>query len=126
MTPPAPGARIAAVQKVSVVNLEEGYPTANQALLRLEFELRQAREHGARAVKVIHGYGSSGVGGVLRDAVQRQLRKLQDEGLIRSFVAGENWRVSNEIAWGISRQLPELKLDRDLNRGNRGISIVLL
>lgn len=114
------------MQKVSVVNLEEGYPTANQALLRLEFELRQARERGARAVKLIHGYGSSGVGGALRDAVQQQLRKLQDAGAIRAFVAGENWRVSHETAWEISRQVAELKQDRDLNRGNRGITIVLL
>ena len=114
------------MEMVPVVNLEEGYPTANEALLRLEFELHRAREHGARAVKLVHGYGSSGAGGVLRDVVQQRLRQLEESGKIRAFVAGENWRVSNETAWKISRQLKELKQDRDLNRGNRGISIVLL
>ena len=114
------------MESVPVVNLEEGYPTANEALLRLEFELHRARERGARAVKLVHGYGSSGVGGVLRDAVQRHLHQLQDSGQIRAFVPGENWRVSNETAWKISRQLKALKQDRDLNRGNRGILIVLL
>jgi hypothetical protein len=114
------------VAKILIINLEAGYPTANQALLRLEFELRQAREQGAREVKLIHGYGSSGVGGVLREAVQQHLRQLQEAGQIRDFVAGENWRTSNETAWKISRLMPEMKRDRDFNRGNRGITVVLL
>ncbi len=114
------------MQKVPIINLEDGYPTANEAILRLDYALHQARERGVRAVKLIHGYGSTGVGGALRDAVQLHLRKLQDDGLIRAFVAGENWRVSNETAWSLTRRLPQLKDDRDLNRGNRGISIVLL
>ena len=114
------------MNQVEIINLESGYPTANEAILRLDYELNQARRRGVRAVKLIHGYGSSGVGGVLRDAVQQHLRKLQDAGAIRAYVGGENFRISNETAWAMRRQLPQLKDDRDLNRGNRGISIVLL
>jgi hypothetical protein len=114
------------VTKLHLVNLEAGYPTANEALLRLEFELRQARARGALAVKLIHGYGSKGVGGVLRHAVQQRLVGMQSAGTIRAFVAGEDWRVSNETAWEMQKRLPELKQDRDLNRGNQGITMVLL
>ena len=114
------------MSKLHEVNLETGYPTANEALLRLEFELRQASKRGARAVKLIHGYGSKGVGGVLRHAVQRHLAGMRQAGAIRAFVAGEDWRVSNETAWEMQKQLPELKRDRDLNRGNQGITMVLL
>jgi hypothetical protein len=114
------------VSKFHIVNLEAGYPTANQALLRLEFELRQARQRGAQAVKLIHGYGSKGVGGEIRLAVQQQLRQMLGAGAIRAFVAGEDWRVSNEIAWEMQKKMPELKQDRDLNRGNKGITLVLL
>ena len=112
--------------KVVIANLENGRPTRNQALLRLDFELQQARKTGALVVKLIHGYGSSGAGGVLREAVQAALRQQVSEGKIRAFVAGEDWRISNEIAWNIRNKVPELKQDRDLGRGNKGISMVLL
>ena len=113
-------------RKVVVANLEEGLPTANEALLRLNFELTRARQAGALAIKIIHGYGSSGVGGVLREAVQAELRRMAADNQIRAFVAGEDWRPSNEIAWKIQKLIPELKQDRDWGKQNKGITIVLL
>jgi len=115
-----------AKSKILIADLEAGRPTANEALLRLDFELARARRAGAVAVKLIHGYGSSGAGGVLRGAVQSALRKMADNNRIRAFVAGEDWRISNETAWNIQKLVPELKQDRDLGRGNLGISLVLL
>jgi hypothetical protein len=112
--------------KILIANLEIGRPTANEALLRLDFELARARRAGALAVKIIHGYGSSGVGGVLRESVQQALRAMADQNRIRAFVAGEDWRISNETAWAMRNSVPELKQDPDLGRGNKGISIVLL
>lgn len=112
--------------KVLIANLEAGRPARNEALLRLDYELRRARDAKAVVIKLIHGYGSSGVGGVLREVIQDALRQKMREGSIRAFVAGEDWRISNEIAWNIQKQVPELKRDRDLGRGNRGISVVLL
>jgi hypothetical protein len=112
--------------KILIANLEVGRPARNEALLRLDFELRRARQANALVVKLIHGYGSSGVGGVLREVIQDALRQKQRQGTIRAFVAGEDWRISNEIAWEIQKVVPELKRDRDLGRANRGISMVLL
>jgi hypothetical protein len=112
--------------QVLIANLERGRPTVNEALLRLDFELANARRAGASAVKIIHGYGSTGAGGVLREAVQAALQRLAAEQRIRGFVAGEDWRISNETAWEIQKSVPELKHDRDLGRLNRGISLVLL
>jgi hypothetical protein len=111
---------------VALINLEAGHPTANEALLRLDFELLRARRGGALAAKIIHGYGSSGVGGVLRDVVQQALRGMQCQGKIRAFVAGEDFRISNETAWHMQKLCPQLRHDRDLGRENKGISIVLL
>ena len=47
-------------------------------------------------------------------------------GGIRAFIAGEDWRISNEQAWALLQRCPELKSDSDLGRGNKGISIVVL
>lgn len=111
---------------LKVINLEEGRPTVERARLRLEHELNQARRSGCAAVKLIHGYGSSGAGGALRSELQKDLRHAADHGRLRVFIAGEDWRVSNEAAWNLLQRYPEWKKDSDLGRGNRGISIVVL
>ncbi len=111
---------------MKVVNLEEGMPTVAEARLRMEHELSSARKAGFRAVKLVHGYGSSGVGGALRDELQKDLRRAALDGSIRAFVAGEDWRISNETTWDLLKRFPEWKQDSDLGRNNRGISIVEL
>lgn len=105
--------------KVAIANLESGMPTANEALLRFNYELTRARSAGVLVLKVIHGYGSSGVGGALRDAVQAELRRMAGDSKIRAYVAGEDWRTSNEVAWKMQKLIPELKQDRDWGRGTR-------
>ncbi len=112
--------------RMSVVNLEEGMPRVEEARLRLEHALHEARGQGAVAVKVIHGYGSSGVGGALRDALQATLRKAVADAKIAGFIPGEEWRIAERAAWELVRRYPEFKKDSDLGRGNRGISIVIL
>ncbi|HEY6307410.1 MAG TPA: Smr/MutS family protein [Candidatus Angelobacter sp.] len=111
---------------IKVVNLEEGMPTVERARLRMEHELHQARRAGCKAVKLIHGYGSSGTGGALRIELQKALRQAAQDGSIRAFVAGEDWRISNETTWEQLQHFPEWKQDSDLGRNNRGISIVFL
>jgi DNA-nicking Smr family endonuclease len=112
--------------RIAFANLEDGRPTSPQALSRLGTELNRARHNGAGVLKIIHGYGSSGEGGVIRLAVQALLVRLEREGEIRAFIAGEDWRISNEATWALLRKHPELKQDRDLGRGNKGISVVVL
>jgi hypothetical protein len=111
--------------RTKLVNLEEGRPTVNQGLLRLERALVAARTEGLDTVKLIHGYGSSGVGGALRGEVWKILDRFQRAGMIEAFIPGEEFRISNETTWALLKKWPELKQDRDLGRGNRGITIVV-
>jgi hypothetical protein len=111
---------------IKIINLEDGMPTVEQARLRLQHGLHVAKTQGYAAVKLIHGYGSSGVGGSLRQELQKDLQHLAGAGKIRSFIAGEDWRVSDETTWPLLRRYPEWKRDSDLGKGNKGISIVVL
>ena len=111
---------------MKVINLEEGMPRVNEALLRLERELTLARQQGYAVVKIIHGYGSSGVGGTLRTEVQKWLRQRAAQSQISAFIPGEDWRISDERAWELLKLQPELKKDPDLGRTNLGISITVL
>ena len=109
-----------------VVNLEEGRPTARQMEHRLERELFLAQQDATQILKLIHGYGSKGVGGVLRDACRAMLTRHRNSGKLQAFIPGEDFRISDETTWALLKQFPELKQDRDLGRGNKGITIVVI
>jgi hypothetical protein len=97
-----------------------------EALQRLERELALARRDGIAIFKIVHGYGSSGVGGDIRIAVQKRLRELVESGNIHACIFGENWSTSDEETWRLLQRQPELKSDRDLGHANKGISIVIV
>jgi hypothetical protein len=111
---------------IKTVMLKDGMPSVEQARARLNSEIQNARQSGLKILKVVHGYGSSGVGGDLRFALQATLRQMVTKREIRDCIFGENWRQSDERAWEVLKQMPELKNEPDLGRGNRGITIVLL
>jgi hypothetical protein len=111
---------------IETVNLERGLPTVDEARQRLRVELQRARERRAPALKLIHGYGSTGVGGKLKDALRVSLKNLRNKGEIAAFVAGDRWTISEPLAREILDRCPALGRDSDLNRYNDGITIVLL
>ena len=112
--------------RMKVVNLEEGMPAVEEARLRMYYELQSARKENFTAVKLVHGYGSSGAGGALRIELQKDLRKSAREGVIAGFISGEDWRISDPPTWNLLKQFPEWRKDSDLGRNNQGISIVVL
>ncbi|MGC2196759.1 MAG: Smr/MutS family protein [Terriglobales bacterium] len=111
---------------IPTINLEAGMPLVHEALARLERELALARQQRRPVIKLIHGYGSSGVGGDIRIAVQKRLRELQDQGSIRACIFGEDWSTSDAQAWALLNLQPALKADPHLGKRNAGITIVML
>lgn len=112
--------------KMIIINLEHGMPTVEQASHRLVGELIRARAQGAKVVKLIHGYGSSGVGGALRIGIRAALASRKRRGEIREVVPGESWSIFDDGARRILDTHPDLNRDRDFERGNAGITIILL
>jgi DNA-nicking Smr family endonuclease len=111
---------------MKTVNLKPDLPTVHEALQRLDRELALARREKIAMLKIVHGYGSSGVGGDIRIAVQRRLHELGQNGEIRACIFGENWSKSDGQTWKLLQSHPELKNDSDLGRRNQGITIILL
>jgi Smr domain len=112
--------------RVRVVNLEDGFPTRDQAYQKLEVALARARKDGIVVLKVIHGYGSTGAGGVLRFAIRGYLRQRKEKKEIVAFVNGESWSSFDERSKLLFARAPELVLDSDVGRANKGITLVLL
>jgi hypothetical protein len=111
---------------VKIVNLEDGFPDRAQALARLKAALQRASNESAIVLKIIHGYGSSGVGGILRPVVRNFLRQAKERGEIRLFVNGESFSSFDTRSKELIAVSPELLLDRDLGGGNKGITLVLV
>ena len=61
---------ILANNKVVELNLENGSPTIQAALQKLKNALSTYKGQGFKVVILIHGYGSTGVGGGIRTAVR--------------------------------------------------------
>ncbi|WP_339133430.1 MAG: Smr/MutS family protein [Candidatus Electrothrix sp. GW3-4] len=108
------------------VKLKRGMPTVEQALGRLDRELEQAKKEGCRVLTLIHGYGSSGQGGAIREEIRAKLQYLKYRGEINDVFTGEQFSTGNGPGRNLLRRFPFLRQHRDLNRGNRGITLVVL
>lgn len=114
------------VMVIELVNIEEGLPTVDEARRKLIEIIRNARHRNVKALKIIHGYGSSGVGGALRPALRSSLSRRKKEGLVKCFAFGEKWSPLDPMSQEVLKACPELCNDRDLSRANPGITIVVL
>lgn len=112
--------------KFRIVNVKDGMPTIEEARDLLKQEIASARQAGAKAMKIIHGYGSTGKGGVIKDAIRKSLSLRKKEGKISGYIIGEKWTIFNDEARKALESAGELNGDPDLERCNEGITIVLL
>lgn len=112
--------------KFKIINIEAGMPTVEVGQKRLYLEIVTAKNQGIRFLKVIHGYGSSGVGGRLKRGILEFLAAKKKEGFIKAYVPGEDWSIFNQAARDIMEQCNDSRKDSDLGNSNLGITIVLI
>lgn len=109
------------------INIEAGYPTAERAMFVLKNEIVTAKHMGVKQVKIVHGYGSKGLGGgVIKSACHKELRGYIRTGTIKAFCPGELFGPFSEEGRKFVSNYPMVKSDRDWARGNDGITIVVL
>ncbi|MDR2932724.1 MAG: Smr/MutS family protein [Oscillospiraceae bacterium] len=108
------------------INLEDGMPSVENARLKLDQALRTAKARRYTAMKIIHGYGSSGKGGAIKRDVQSYLAGKKRQNIVREFVKGEDFTPFNAACRTMIDQCPDLSHDIDYSRGNDGITMVLL
>ena len=113
-------------QTVRELNLELGYPTVDEALRRLRAEIAASRRLKRKALKIIHGYGSSGKGGKIRTACRQYLRQAQQRGEVRLWLPGERFSIFDEEARQMMAQCEALRQDGDREAYNRGVTFILL
>jgi len=112
--------------KLREVNLERGMPRAEQAVRQMTFEIRRSRALGYTGLKIIHGYGSSGTGGRIRMEARACLSRMAARGEIHGFIPGEDFSIFNPAVLEAFRKCGDLRRDRDLERHNNGVTVILL
>lgn len=105
---------------VVTVNLKKGNPVTELALDRLDAAISSNRALDTKALKLIHGYGSKGLGGAIRSVVRDRLEHLRYNHEIRDFIPGE------DLGWADRSRFPSGYRPDTADIGNEGITIVIL
>lgn len=108
------------------LNIKADMPTAKEAIRRLTAALHTSRQMGCTAVKIIHGYGSTGKGGAIRLETRRHLEKMFREHQIRAWIPGEDFSIFSSATREAFSRCDALRRDPDLERHNNGITVVIL
>ena len=111
---------------IKTFNVEASLPTLDEARRLIISEIKTAKRQGFSVLKVIHGYGSSGKGGKLCTGLRKSFGLRKKEGVIRDFVAGEDFSIFDNRTLTLLEAVPELRGDPDLNATNEGVTVLWL
>ena len=106
------------------ITIKEGLPTLDEAKRRLLLEVRRCHGEGIFVLKIIHGYGSGGRGGVLRTGLRKVFAEYQRDGDILGYASGEEFSIFHPVSLEMITAAPELGKDPDLERNNPGVSFL--
>lgn len=112
--------------RVLYIDVKSEMQTCLMAVAELEAEIDACKLGGYSVLKVIHGYGSHGVGGAIKKAVHKKLKEMKKQKLISDFLPCEKWSQINPLREKAISYSSELLADSDLMMLNSGVTIVLI
>ncbi len=108
------------------IDIKSDAQTVNQALAEFLVELESFKKGGFKVMKVIHGYGSHGVGGAIRTAFLKKCEELKRRKIIEDYVCCDKWNAQSVVRKIAINYCPDLLADRELLSINPGCSIVII
>lgn len=108
------------------INIKADMPATSDAIRRITYHLHNSKRLGFKALKIIHGYGSTGAGGKIKVRARKYLDEQKCRGAIKGYVPGENFSIFDEDTRSAFAACSDLRNDPDLERHNNGITIVIL
>ena len=107
-------------------NVKENFPSVVEALGLIEIEIEKCKKEGVKVLKIIHGYGSNGIGGNISIALKQKVKNWKKTGLITDFLFGNEWNAYNQKARDVLFKHPSIPFDKDFNHSNMGMTILVL
>lgn len=108
------------------IDIKSDRQTVREAIAQFLIEVESYKKGGYKVMKVIHGYGSHGVGGAIRNEFLKKCRDLKNTGKIEDYVSGDQWQVNNVVRKMAINYCPDLIADKELHFVNPGCTIVIL
>ncbi len=93
-----------------------------KAIELLEWKINEWKGDNFHCVTLIHGYGSHGQGGVIRESVRRYLTRNREKLKIKTLIQGEEFEMFNEASRSLRHRYEELKAY--YGKGNNGVTII--
>lgn len=112
------------MKRFKEINLEVGMPISADALKLLKSSIANAKSGNVGCLCVIHGYGSSGRGGVIREKVRQWLHAQARNGTVKAIINGEDFDIFNAKARELKSTYKEL--EQLLKVCNHGVTVVEL
>lgn len=113
------------MNNIEILNLENGMPSVSDAIKTLKNELIYYKNFNKKCVVIIHGYGSSGKGGVICKKARQYLYAQKSKNhLIKTVVNGGDFDIFNQEALMLKNKYPDLS--KYINQYNSGITIIEL
>lgn len=109
---------------VMTYDIKSDMPDRIEAGNRLRDILRLSKGK-EKVIKIIHGYGSSGTGGIIKRGVHKTLQQLQNNGQIRAYIPGESFDRLMGFDEIIRTYSHLIKHDSDYKKGNDGITYII-
>lgn len=109
---------------MKTLNLEKEKYTVDHAIKMVELEIENAKREGQVALKVVHGYGSHGVGGAILLALRPMLVKWKRTKFIKNYFFGDKWNLFDSDTQRILQQDKSIYGDKDFYCNNPGITII--
>jgi hypothetical protein len=103
-----------------------GMPQADLACASFRSFISEVSAIGGGVARILHGYGSSGVGGKIRTMVRSDLARMTDAGSVTAWIPAEEWCSGRHDAADFLEVLPELRAHPDLRSQNPGVTFVLV
>lgn len=112
--------------KLITIDIKSNKQTVKEAIAQFEMEVETYKFGGFKVMKVIHGYGSHGVGGAIKDAFLKKCQDLKNRHVIEDFTCCDKWIDKNVVKKIAINYCADLIADGELKLLNPGCSIVIL
>lgn len=112
--------------KLITIDIKSDKQTVAEAIAQFLVEVDAYKKGGYKVMKVIHGYGSHGVGGAIRLAFLKKCQDLKNRHIIEDYTCCDKWIDKNVVKKIATNYCPDLLADKELFHINSGCSIVIL
>ena len=106
------------------INIKQDMPVVAEAMRYLQNSIDRLKREKYDVVMIIHGYGSTGKGGVICEKARQWLKAQERNGKIKQVIFGEDFTLFNFNALALKNSCREL--EPLLRVCNNGVTVVEL